>query len=358
MRASHRSPSSPRPAFTLVELMVVIVIIAALAGLAVLLVPQLQDSQRVAKGADTVQGALFMAKQMALRDQQPRGVRLVVNPADGLVHSLQFIEQPPYYAPTGSFLMGVQLTADPSNPNNFLALTGYFNGPPPPNNLDFFAGNPGNNNQSIWPVQPGDYLELIGYNKPDALYLITGVQASGFNGAGKGDSLTLATSLPTNMLPTPLNAGTAQYQSFQYVTLPNGTSLAWRGLPYRIVRGPRAMLGSQPINLPADVVVDVPAATKHALGTNCGSQVQADSQTNQVDIMFDSSGKVLRTAGQNGKVILWVYDPTGNPAAGDQTLVTVYTRTGTIASHPVNVNSNVGGGDPYWFVKDGSSSGM
>src|SRR5437773_570835 len=103
MRTAPRSPSSPRPAFTLVELIVAILVVAAIAGLIVGLVPRLQDSQRVSKGADTVQGYLFLAKQVALRDQQPRGVRfLLSNPAqggDGLVHSLQLIEQPASFSP-------------------------------------------------------------------------------------------------------------------------------------------------------------------------------------------------------------------------------------------------------------------
>ena len=62
--------------------------------------------------------------------------------------------------------------------------------------------------------------------------------------------------------------------------------------------------------------------------------------------------RVVRAAGTTGKVILWVRDPTGTDT-GEETLVTVYTRTGVITAQPVNVN-----GDPYLYVKDGRSSGM
>src|SRR5579885_233656 len=100
MSVHHRSPTRPRPAFTLVELIVAVAIIAVLAALAVLIIPQLQDNQRGASGADQVQGALFLAKQWAMRDQVPRGIRLVptLDP-DGKtrVHSLQLIEQPDYF---------------------------------------------------------------------------------------------------------------------------------------------------------------------------------------------------------------------------------------------------------------------
>src|SRR5215467_6354183 len=98
MRIQERLPVSPRSAFTLVELIVVIGILAALAALIVLIVPRLQDSQRVAKGADVLQGQLFLAKQMALRDQQPRGVRLIQGPNAGQYTSVQLIEQPLAYS--------------------------------------------------------------------------------------------------------------------------------------------------------------------------------------------------------------------------------------------------------------------
>src|SRR5262245_28911603 len=97
MRIQKRWLLSPRPAFTLVELIVVIAIIAGLAALIVLIFPRLQDSQRVAKGGDVLQGQLFLAKQMALRDQLPRGVGLLLGPTAGQYTSLQLVEQPlPY----------------------------------------------------------------------------------------------------------------------------------------------------------------------------------------------------------------------------------------------------------------------
>ena len=58
--------------------------------------PTLTTSSRITGGASTVQTSLFTAKSMALRDQFPRGVRLVQD-SDGLVRTLQYLEQPPPY---------------------------------------------------------------------------------------------------------------------------------------------------------------------------------------------------------------------------------------------------------------------
>jgi prepilin-type N-terminal cleavage/methylation domain-containing protein len=65
-----------RRGFTLVEMLVVLVLILVLAAIAVALVPKVSERQRAAKGADQIQAALLTAKQMAIRDQAARGVRL------------------------------------------------------------------------------------------------------------------------------------------------------------------------------------------------------------------------------------------------------------------------------------------
>jgi prepilin-type N-terminal cleavage/methylation domain-containing protein len=313
MRVHNRAPA--RPAFTLVELLVAMTIIVALAALAAVIFPKMSDSSRVASGADKVQGILFLAKERALRDQLPRGVRLTVGP-DGLVHSLELIEQPQPYT-TGT-LMG-----------NANSTTAVFSSP-----VDFFGGvgpgNPAGSNAAQWAVQPGDYLDPN--DGGVSLHRITGV--TGSSNPNVGDTLTLASQMNLNQQKFPE--------------------------PYRIVRAPRPMLGEKPVDLPKGIVVDSPLSGGHPakLGNppqQYGSVVPVDSQTNQVDILFAPSGKVLRTAGNSGKVILWVYDASGNPTP-DQTLVVVYTRTGAIAAHPVNVNPAVG--DPYQFVRDGKSSGM
>src|SRR5207248_2973094 len=93
MSTPCRNGPGRRSAFTLIELLVVIFLITFLAGLLVLLGPNLFKSEKSSRGAQTLQGILFIAKQQALRDRSPYGVRLLLD-SDGQVRSCQFIQQP------------------------------------------------------------------------------------------------------------------------------------------------------------------------------------------------------------------------------------------------------------------------
>jgi type II secretory pathway pseudopilin PulG len=335
MRVRLRSPLSPRPAFTLVELIVVIVIIISLAALTILLFPRLQDSQRVNKGVDVVQGQLFLAKQLALRDQLPRGVRLIPDPGDNLVHSLQLIEQPLPFILPNSQVTNVTGSA--------VVITAPLGTTAP---INFPSGA----------VQAGDYLDLRPGNdqytttNPHALHYITGVATTAGSMAVKA-TMTLTLASAPSGVTTPCN--------------------------YSIVRSPRPMIGINPVLLPDAVVVDYPSAPSHPapVPTVAAGQPQVGSlnlpASGTLDIVFAPSGKVLGAAGANGKIVLWVYDQTTgwtyNPLTGksvaavstsagtpEQVLVSVYTQTGSISAQPVNVAA----ADPYSFVKDGNTSGM
>src|SRR5688572_2733931 len=98
-----------RPGFTLVELIVVIALIIVIAALTVAVFNSgFISSQRVTGGADRIGTAMLIAKQRALRDRAPRGVRFhltpdprdpTVPPRSFVVTEFQYIEQPDAWSP-------------------------------------------------------------------------------------------------------------------------------------------------------------------------------------------------------------------------------------------------------------------
>ena len=100
-----RTGYHPRRGYTLVELLVVMSLMILLAALAVgVSYSGMVGSQKVISGADRASGWLLIAKQRALRDGAPRGVRFFLNaataPATGFVSTeAQYIEQPDVWVP-------------------------------------------------------------------------------------------------------------------------------------------------------------------------------------------------------------------------------------------------------------------
>src|SRR5436190_21286635 len=92
-----------RRGLTLVELLVVITIVVALFAILAAVAPHFSERQRATRGASQLQGWILIAKQRALRDNAPRGIRLPVvtnaPPYAQYVTQLQYIEQPDPYQP-------------------------------------------------------------------------------------------------------------------------------------------------------------------------------------------------------------------------------------------------------------------
>src|SRR6516165_9458141 len=70
-----------RPAFTLVEMLVVLSIVLLLAILVAVFAPKVSERQKTASAGDRLQGWLVSARSVAKRDRTPTGIRLV---ADGV----------------------------------------------------------------------------------------------------------------------------------------------------------------------------------------------------------------------------------------------------------------------------------
>ena len=111
-----------RRGFTLIELLVAISLISVLATLVVVyVVPAFQDNKNVLRGADRVAQVLLIARNRALRDTEPRGVRFEV--VGGLARDLRYIEQPPAYR-TGTVQIDAAGTATFAGANLLGAETG------------------------------------------------------------------------------------------------------------------------------------------------------------------------------------------------------------------------------------------
>src|SRR5262245_10839995 len=124
--------SAGRAGFTLIELIVVISFVILLATLAVVFLPGFQESQKAGQGCSQLQHWLLIAKQRAMRDQVNTGLRLnllttELNEAvpNRFITTLEYIQQPEDYAPTGSGIRFQQAGGlinvdifDPKNPTN------------------------------------------------------------------------------------------------------------------------------------------------------------------------------------------------------------------------------------------------
>ncbi len=309
--------ASGRLAFTLIEMLVVISMIVVLATLAVAVIPRVQQQTKASRGAQLTQGWLLVARERALRDHAPRGVRLIIDPTDNLIRSMVYIEQPEPFT-------GGQLSFDPNNPNH-AAVSG----------ADLTGGF--GQSSSLWPVQVGDYLQF----QNGQSYLITGIN-------------------------TP-NPGDIYTQSQMWVPNPNvNPQMPGPTSNYVIIRSARPTAGEETLRLPDDVVID----------PNLCLNLGGPSALLTYDLLFSPSGAMTGTIGNaNGKIALWLRDTTkdyplvnGPPLlpntqgdTGDQPLLVIYSRTGRIGAAPFNRDPNIpaaGNYNPYYWIYDPRNSGL
>ena len=251
-----------RRAFTLVELLVVIGIIVVLASLAVLILDSTSTHRAASRGADQLQGWLAQGKTLALRDQLPRGVRLVrstTNP--NWITGVVFLEQPDNYVPFAGTNTLAQLTVpawvDPAPNANSIQVT--------VNNLDITGD-----------VSQYDMLEFT--TGTETAHRITSI-----SGNGSSTTMTLGSLVGSAY-------GTNLVLNF------NGVNTGG----YRFIRQPRPLLGEPMMELPKGVVIDL------SLSINIPVSYTPDPYWGlpytTVDIVFSQSGQVIGATG--GRVVL------------------------------------------------------
>lgn len=298
-----------RPAFTLIEILVVLALIGVLAGLAIYFVPSFQTSERAARGGTNLQGWLNSARQRALRDQAPRGVRILfenidvtTNPADKIIQATkcQFIEQPDDLG-GGRYWNGTQFdsltlrtgAADAQGRYSQLTVNG----------ANFNDGS----------VQAGEYLEI---NGSGLVHYI---------GSVSGNQMTLLIGLQY-----PITTATPSF---------------------RIIRKPR-VVGDELFDLPRTVVIDAATNAYYNIPLPIEMPVPPNGH---LDILFSPNGSVL-SPNATDRIYFWVrstdedaeYAVPQKYFLGEPTLIVVYVNSGLVAAYPVNSGNPA---NPYDLVK-------
>ena len=276
------------------KLLVVISLIAILAALTLAFLPNAVSSARESRAAVQLQAWLNVAKQRALRDQAPRGLRLWLSTANPTqVVECQYLEQP------DDFSAG---TISSAALDTFTFI-----------GVDLWNGNPAD--RKYWSVQPGDYLEVMGTG---LVHQIVSVSSS--------NTVQVKPPLPYKLVTATKN--------------------------YRIARSPRAV-GDETLKMPDGTVIDLDTNVKF---NNPLPPFDPNSGTGYVDILFAPSGAVISRGVATANINLWVRAPdldpakTADPYRGDPTIVSVFVRTGLVeAFSPAPVSTPTD--SPYRLVR-------
>ena len=292
-------------------------IIALLAALVIAFFPAISSQTSESQGAANVQGWLNIARQKAIRNQQPFGLRFWVqsqNIGSLWVTDCQYVEQPDDFP--GS--TGSSITTGTTNVANDTIQF---------NNVDITGGFGGGSDPVQWPVQVGDNLEGLGTGLMHRIVALDG---------NKQQAL-LATATP--------------------FPITNGSN-------YRILRQPR-VVGEETMPLPTGVYVDLgmnnikygaapynlpvqlPLTPVYAVGFPPPGNPPTGAY---VDVLFSPSGSVITPNLTSPYMAFWVRLPDTNaPAnefAGTPSLIVVWSQTGLVGAY-----SPVPGNNPYVDVR-------
>ncbi|NBO91612.1 MAG: type II secretion system protein GspH [Planctomycetia bacterium] len=289
-----------RIGFTLIELLVVISILGVLATLtAVYVIPAFQDNKNVQRGVDRIVTTLLIAKQRALRDGRPVGVRFDFDSDfDALPRSsrtMRYVEQP-------DLLAGWKATANVVNPYLFSL-----------DDIDLMGAFPATGNRDDLAVQQGDWLRVGGFNYEIA-----------------ADPVTTTPRQVQVMTPRVDNRSA------------NGR--------FQVIRQTRPIGGEDVVELPQNVVINFKIIEDSASTNRPPNSI---GTVPQPEIVFSPSGGVFNR-GTAAAIVLWVQDKTKpTTEANTSRLIVISPRTGLVGSHLLSPSAN-----PLEYALDGKSSGL
>ena len=372
----RRASLTTRRGFTLIEMLVVLGISLLLAAIAAGVgYSGMIGSQRTVSSADRVSGWLILAKQRALRDQRPSGVRFIGKSVGGNLIACteaQYIETPEPWVPSAAArLVIVRPVNDPYNePANAPALKIYF-----------ASTNVNDISELIQRVHENDRIVL--HDLIAASYQITGDDPTeaanpvpndpGLTGyqfalipLGSGSLIDLSQRLAAGFSPDAGGGATPPGVRKSAVVLQVGIGFQSQ---------PQPVLGEPLLQITDPMMIDArvgDAATSSVTSTTIGVNLAIDPSGTSYgfDVIFNPSGQLQAASNSGGVVCLWLRnkdtlrdstnDVTANPRvgsnfdlAGEQLLVVISTRTGLISTQPVNNGAN-----PYLFAQDGKNNGV
>jgi hypothetical protein len=313
----------------------------------------------VGNGAGQLQSWLGIARQWALRDQVPTGIRLLP-PAQPLVNQVGFTlaTQVQYVQQPDPFSGGYVSVSVQQGPSGSVTMVQAYAAPGQQNPPDFYGGYGPNAPQTLWAVQPGDYLEISGQSQVFVVRVLYNPQQN----LTCNQLIVMGTPV-TNIAPTP---------------------------DYKIIRQPRPKAGESIQNLPDNVAIDLSTNGQYPW---YGNALPVNQNTGTLDILFAPNGSVYNSTG-NDMIQLWLRDtsedPLGQPPPqspqqptpgtpyfatfnGEQALVTIYVRTGMIAGNRVDTTLDLPPASqgpqppwnqttrylhPYAYTADGGPSGL
>ena len=306
---------SPRRAFTLVEMLVVLVVLLIVGLLGFTVVNSLTKSEVVHEGARNAQSFLEGARDRALHDKLPRGVRFYRASDDPTDTNYNMITKMVYIGPAGKLSTG-RFT------NNVVRIV---------------------NNGSNQPRR----IQIVDTNYQQTWRTLT---ERGLITDGAWIKLRIGNSPPESYAIRVFGSGPYQYHLTKDFVGPIN-----RNLTYELNLGAAELPNQEPRQLPGKVLID-PIASRFG-----NAQLTAAMPANRpyLDVMFSPRGTIVGSATQAGRIQLVVRgladrdngNALNDPDNEQPTLVVVITtQTGSVATHALSEPFNAA--DPAGLESD------
>lgn len=317
-RAECESTACPpeavaRCGFTLIELMVVLVVLAILTTIALVAVNATVKADKVSGPARSVQSFFEGARDRALHDRLPRGVRFFPHPNDSNIYTSY-----QYVGPAGILSEGtVQITANTSGQPRVVTPT----------------------NAALWERlhEKGILLDGARIKIDVNFYTIVHIHEVDTNGDG---------------MPDPDLNGNGILDEFWQLTKDFAGTAPTGPLSYELTLGPAVLPNQERRELPAGVVID-----------RAASRLPPLRPDGSFDVLFTPQGMIIGDAARSAHVHLVFRgqkDFDERPGAtglanalneDEEYIVTVTTRTGSVSTHSVYSTA-----DPFRNAETGVES--